>query len=231
LGLKGHEFLRLLKFGWPSGLNWSFEFYAFILFINVVVAALGTEYLAAMMVVFQVNAVSFMPAFGLASAGAILVGQSIGAGRKDEVSSLVRLTFLTAAAWMGFVGISYVAFPELLILPFAPDQDLGGVFLAAGATMLALSALWQFFDAAGITVSEALRAAGDTAFPMWTRAFLAWGVFLPGSWYTVKTLGGGEVAAVGWLIAYLALLSLVLYLRFRSGAWRRIELVEEAPPV
>ena len=32
--------------------------------------------------------------------------------------------------------------------------------------------------------------------------------------------------AVAWLVVYLALLALLLLLRFRTGAWRRLELVE-----
>ena len=47
LGLRWREFGRLLRFGTPSGLNFSFEFFAFIAFINVVVASLGTSSLAA----------------------------------------------------------------------------------------------------------------------------------------------------------------------------------------
>jgi MATE family multidrug resistance protein len=64
---------------------------------------------------------------------------------------------------------------------------------------------------------------------MWARIAVAWAVFVPGSWISVRVLGGGDVAAVAWLVAYLALLAAVLLLRFRSGAWRRIVLVE--PPV
>ena len=37
------------------------------------------------------------------------------------------------------------------------------------------------------------------------------------------------MGAVGWLVFYLALLAGVLYLRFRSGAWRRIQLTEPLP--
>ena len=37
------EFLRMLRFGVPSGFNWAFEFFAFITFINIVVAGLGTR--------------------------------------------------------------------------------------------------------------------------------------------------------------------------------------------
>jgi MATE family multidrug resistance protein len=70
-----------------------------------------------------------------------------------------------------------------------------------------------------------LRAAGDTAWPLAARLVLAWGLFVPGAWISVRWLGGTEVTAMGWLIAYLGLLAAILWVRFRSGAWRRIVLV------
>jgi MATE family multidrug resistance protein len=231
LGLKAGEFTRMLRFGLPSGLNWSFEFFAFIAFVNVVVGSLGTSALAALMAVIQINSVAFMPAFGLGSAGAILVGQSIGAGHKDQVPALVRLTFLTSAAWMLMVALVYVSMPARLLGPFVPGQAADNAFVAAGVAMLFLSAFWQVFDAAGITLGEALRAAGDTVFPMWARGILAWGVFLPGSWIQVRYFGGGVRSAVAWLMVYLGLLSLALFLRYQGGAWRRIELMEAKLPV
>ncbi len=74
------EFWRLVKFGFPAGVNWFLEIFAFIFFTNGVIGMLGTPTLAAMNVVFSLNSASFMPAFGLASGGAILVGQAIGLG-------------------------------------------------------------------------------------------------------------------------------------------------------
>ncbi|MBI3298290.1 MAG: MATE family efflux transporter [Elusimicrobia bacterium] len=225
-GLRWGEFKRMLGFGLPLGLNWSFEFYAFIAFVNIVVAGLGTSSLAAMMAVIQINSVAFMPAFGLASAGSILVGQRIGAGNKDAVPGIVKTTFTAAGGWMGLAALVYLAFPSLLLRPFvSPDTD--GSFLRVGVGMLMMSALWQAFDAGGMTLTEALRAAGDTAFPMWARAGLAWGFFLPGSWIGVRWLGGDETTAMAFLLAYLGLLAIALFIRFRSGAWRKIELVEE----
>ena len=228
--LRGRELWRVLRFGVPSGFNWFLEFAAFMFFVNVVVTGLGTTALAALMAVIQVNAVAFMPAFALASAGAILVGQAIGAGEKDDVPRLVRLTFLVAGAWQAAVGLAYLALPAVLFAPFArgPDPGAAAALLEVGARMLAISAGWQLFDAAANTVGEGLRAAGDTAFILWARAGTAWVLFAPGSWISVRTFGGGEVAAMLWLTAYLGVLALVLVLRFRGGAWRRIELVEPA---
>lgn len=217
------ELRRTLFYGLPSGLNWFFEFLAFIIFINVVVAALGTTALAAMMAVLQLSSVAFMPAFGLASAGAIVVGQAIGARVLEDVPTAVRRTFLLAAGWQGLVGLVYLAIPAIVFAPFVREQSTPEL-MVVGVRMLMLSSAWQLFDAAVATLAEALRAAGDTAFPLWARLVLAWVVFVPGAWLTVQHFGGGEVEAMLWLVAYLGLLAAVLFLRFRSGAWRRFDL-------
>jgi MATE family multidrug resistance protein len=224
--LRAAELRRLVRFGLPAGVNWFFEFAAFAFFLNVVVAGLGTTSIAAMMVVVQVNSAAFMPAFGLASAGAILVGQAIGAARKERVPRLVGLTFGVAAAWQSLVALAYLAAPDLVLSAFARDPASAPELLAVARGMLFLSAAWQLGDAGASVLSESLRAAGDTAFPMWARVTLAWLVFAPGSFLSVRVLGGGGSTAVGWLVAYLCALALVLLLRFRSGAWRRIALVE-----
>jgi multidrug resistance protein, MATE family len=220
------EMLRLLRFGIPSGFNWFFEFFAFNAFINFVVGGLGKTPLAAMNDVITINSASFMPAFGIASAGAILVGQAIGAGEKDDVPRILRMTFLTVATWQAVVGLAYVAAPALLLWGFVPPPPEDAEFLRIGVPMLMLSAAWQLFDSAATTVVETLRAAGDTTFTLLARIVLGWCVWVPGSYYTVHVLGWGDLGAVGWLIFYLALLAGVLYLRFRSGAWRRIRLTD-----
>jgi multidrug resistance protein, MATE family len=229
--LKLLEFWRMLKFGVPSGLNWFFEFFAFNFFINIVVAGLGTTALAAMMSVLQISSVSFMPAFALASAGAILTGQAIGANAKDEVPRIVKLAFISAAVWETIVGALYLAIPTLLLLPFAKDAS-ATEFLSIGKRLLMLSACWGLFDAAVNTIAESLRTAGDTTFTLWMRLGVAWLVFVPGSYLTVKYFGGGDVGAMLWLIGYLGILAVVLWWRFQTGAWRKVELVDHgAPPV
>lgn len=226
------ELKRMLRFGLPSGLNWFFEFFAFNVFINIVVGGLGTVALAGFMSVLQVNSVSFMPAFGLASAGAILVGQSIGAKDKDAVPGIVRLTFRSTAAWMGVVGASYLLIPSLLMTPFAQgNPEDAAALIEMGTRMLMMSAAWQLFDAAVMTIAESLRAAGDTAYTLKARLVLAWGVFFPGSYIGVKWLGGSAVQAMLWVVLYMGLLAAAMWLRFRSGKWRDLELVEPAVAV
>lgn len=228
--LRRGELLRVLRFGLPNGVNWFLEFSAFFLFVNLVVTSLGTTALAAFNVMIQINSISFMPAFGLASGGAVLVGEAIGRGAHDEVSRFVRLTAGVAAAWMLSVGSVYLLIPEQLVGLFAPGSPAQAIeLMGIGVTMLMLSAVWQLFDAFGLTLSEALRAAGDTTWCMWARVTLAWGVFLPCAWLGVRVYSGGVLALMASLAAYIGLLAAALVLRFRAGHWRRIDLVGVEP--
>jgi MATE family multidrug resistance protein len=222
--LHGHEFVRTLRFGLPSGLNWFFEYLAFNFFVNVVAAGLGTTALAALMAVMQLNSGAFMPAFAVASAGAVVVGQAIGAGARDEGPRAARLTFLVAGGWQAAVGVLFLLVPEWVFAPFTSGEPTGAL-LAIGARMLRISVAWQLFDAAATTLTEVLRAAGDTAFTLWMRLLLAWLLFVPGSWISIRHYGAGPEVAMLWLVVWIGALALALYLRFRGGAWRRFSLV------
>jgi MATE family multidrug resistance protein len=224
-GLSLRELGRVIRFGPPNGFNWLLEFSAFQLFVTVVFGKLGDESVAALNVVIAINSVSFMPAFGLASAGAILAGQAIGRGARHEVWPQVKLTLLVAMTWMGAVGLVYVLAPVPLMTLF--DQaGKSELLVTTGASMLVISAAWQLFDAVGITLSETLRSAGDTFWTASARFVLAWAVFLPSSYLVVEVLGFGPLAATGCLVGYLALLAGAFAYRFRSEAWKRIELIE-----
>ncbi len=229
--LYGAELLRMVRFGLPAGLNWFFEFMAFIFFVDVVVANLGTTTLAAFMTGIELNSVSFMPAFGIASAGAILVGQRIGAGDLDAVNGVVRRTFLVSGGWQTFVSLLYLTMPQTIFSVFVsqtgPDAEK---LLAMGAFVVMCSASWQLCDAAATTLAEALRAAGDTDFTLWARLGIGWLIFVPGSYYTVRVLKLGVGVAVVWLVVYLGLLAAVLYVRYRSGIWRKIALIDPSSP-
>lgn len=225
LGLSLRELLRVVRFGLPNGMNWLLEFAAFQIFVNFVFGGLGDDSVAALNVVIAINSLSFMPAFGLASAGAILAGQAIGRGDHDAVWPHVRLTLICTMSWMGLIGALYLIAPAKLMALF-DSEGKSTILVTTGATMLAISAAWQLFDAIGMTLSETLRSAGDTFWTALTRFVLAWAVFLPAAILVVMEWDGGALGAMACLVGYLALLAGAFAYRFRSGAWRRIELIE-----
>jgi MATE family multidrug resistance protein len=229
LELRRKELMRVLRFGLPNGMNWFLEFGAFLLFINVMVGHLGTTVLAALNVVMQINSISFMPAFGMASAGAILVANAIGARRLDVVWRIVRMTLLVNCTWMVSIGLLYWVAPSELIGLFRPRDLPAEGLIAAGTLMLMMSTLWQLFDAVAMTFSEALRSAGDTSFTMKARIVLAWFVFMPAAWFLIFVQGGHIKSLMVALIGYLALLAVTFVLRYSSGSWRDIDLLGAEP--
>jgi MATE family multidrug resistance protein len=225
LRLSRAELGRVVRFGVPNGVNWFLEFAAFQLFLNGVMPDLGKVALSSLMVVMAINSVAFMPAFGLASSGAVLAGQAIGAGDKDAVWPHVRLTLIVTATWMVAVALAYLAAPRTILGWFAPP-DHHDELIEMGRTMLIVASCWQIFDAIAMTLTETLRAAGDTTWSAAARLILAWVIFVPTAFVAVRVLGGGPGAAMACLVMYLAMLAFVLAYRFKSGAWRRIELIE-----
>jgi MATE family multidrug resistance protein len=227
-GLRVRELGRVLRFGLPNGVNWFLEFAAFELFLNGVMPELGSVALGGLMIVMAINNVSFMPAFGLASSGAVLAGEAIGSGKPELVWPAVRLTLASTLTWMGFIGLLYVLFPRVLLGWFAPPDHRAEI-VALGARMLLISAGWQLFDATAMTMTEVLRAAGDTAWCAVARIIIAWGIFTPMAFVAVRVFDGGPDAAVGCLVVYVGLLAAALAWRFHSGAWRNIRLNEAEP--
>ncbi|HEX5058315.1 MAG TPA: MATE family efflux transporter [Kofleriaceae bacterium] len=225
LNLSRREFGRVVRFGLPNGFNWFLEFAAFQVFVNFVLSNLGDQVVAALNAVLAVNTIGFMPAFGLASAGAILAGQAIGRGARDDVWPQVKTTLLCTMTWMGAIAVFYVTIPAHILKLF-DSKGQSHQLVTVGTTMLLISAAWQLFDAVSLTLAETLRAAGDTFWTAAARLILAWFVFTPAAIFVVIEWDGGPVGAMLCLVGYLALLTAALAYRFRSGAWRRIELIE-----
>jgi MATE family multidrug resistance protein len=103
---------------------------------------------------------------------------------------------------------------------FSSDPDV----IRLARPLLVVGAFFQVFDAVAIVADGALRGAGDTRWPFAVRFVLAWGLFLPAAWVIGFAWGLGLTGA--WLggMLYVAALAAVLVGRFRSGAWRQVEI-------
>jgi len=110
--------------------------------------------------------------------------------------------------------------PQTLLRLFTDDPAV----IALGAPLLAMGAIFQLFDAAGIIAEGALRGAGDTRWPFVAHTLLGWGFFVPVAYTLGVTYGHGLRGAWFGGVLYVVLLAAVLIWRFRSGAWRRIQI-------
>ena len=224
-----------LRLGVPMGLPPAADLLGFAIF-QMMQTWLGTADGAATQMVMMLTSLSYMPGFGIASAGTTLVGQSIGAGARDWALRVGNRTILLAACYMGGIGV-VIALTGPWLLPFftgAHDADALAA-VALGRRLLWLAAAFQFFDGLNMGSGMCLRGAGDVKVPaalvlpmsLLLFAPLAHALtFAPGQGWVHFLPQYGYGAIGGWVavLIYVMVLGSVLFLRWRSRAWQRIRL-------
>jgi MATE family multidrug resistance protein len=231
----GRALWRQVKLGFPMGLLIAADILGFALF-QLMQVRLGTVDGASTQIVMILTSFCYMPAVGIAMAGTTLVGQAIGARRKDWAFKVGNGIILICVLYMGAIGVLLAAVGPW-ILPFftnAADPQAGAVVKRA-CTLLWIAAGYQLFDGLNISSSANLRGAADVRLPAIMVLALSWLVFVPlahslsfaphQGWVDwLPQFGLGAVG--GWFAAliYILFLGVMLFLRWLSGAWRRIEL-------
>lgn len=208
-----------LQVGLPMGLGDFIEIASFSMFFALL-ARLGTEMLAANQIALQYMSISFTLGIAINMATATLVAQYLGAKRPDFAQKVVYRACLLAMVGMGLIGLCYLIAPGTLMRVFSQEEAV----IVAGVIVLQLVALYQVFNAIGIVIAGALNGAGDTTFTMLARSLLAWGLFIPLVWVLIFPLAAGIWGAWLGALIYLLTLSIVYFIRFRSGYWKTIEL-------
>ncbi|MCR5229983.1 MAG: MATE family efflux transporter [Solobacterium sp.] len=150
-----------------------------------IVAPLGTIAIAAHSFAVTAESICYMPGYGISAASTTLVGQAIGAGRKDLARSFAWLTTAAGVMIMTIAGIvMYFACPYVFAF-LTPDLAVQQL----GVHVLRFELLAEPLFAASIVATGALRGAGDTLVPGILNLISIWGVRLPMAWYLSKTMG------------------------------------------
>lgn len=178
-----------------------------------IVSPLGTVAIAANSFAVTSESLCYMPGYGIGSAATALIGQSIGAGRKDIVKKLAWLTTLFGMAVMSCSAVlMYIFAPEMIGL-LTPDPEIREL----GAAVLRIVAFAEPMYAASIVASGGLRGAGDTLVPSCMSFFSMWAVRLPLAAYLSASMGLKGV----WIAmsAELCFRGIVFLIRISGRKW------------
>lgn len=224
-------FLRLLRFGLPSGLQWALDGLAFTVFLFLV-GRMGDAELAATSITFTLNLLAVLPALGLGQAVQVLVGQRLGEDRPDLAERSTWSGFQIAWLYMAVVALAYVLVPDLFVRLFEnPDEGVKGEAVAALVPLLLrFVAVYSLFDSMGLVFSCALKGAGDTRFVTIAALALAWPLMVLPTWAAWR-YEWGLVPAWTFASTYIIVLALAFLLRFRAGQWKSMRVIEAAPAV
>ena len=225
-------FGRLMKYGVPSGVQFMLDILGFSLFI-VFVGRIDPVSFAATSMAFQINSLAFMPMIGFGIATSVLVGNAIGA---DKPQIAQKSTFSAAYITFGYmivVAIGYLLVPKLFMLPFEARASVEQMeaMRPIVKTLLMFVAFYCIFDTGNIIFSAALKGAGDTRFVMWVSILLNWLIMVIPSWLAVTFLKGNARLYAAWvaLTGYVCALAILFLLRFLTGKWETMRVIEKVP--
>lgn len=217
---------RVLRFGIPNGVMHAVDMTAWTAFVFLTGWMSEVEG-AATNVAFTINLVAFLPLVGVGQGVEILVGRRQGEGNPD-LSARTTITGLKlnlgiAAA----VSVLYAVLPGLFLWPFALRAEPGKwqELEPVVRTLLLFVALYTVGDAVNVTVSFALRGAGDTRFVAALAVGLAWPLMVIPTW-VAATHGWGVYGGWVFATAYIFALAVAFVLRFRGGRWRSMRVIE-----
>jgi putative MATE family efflux protein len=208
-----------VRLGWPILVDRFLQNAGSMVFAKVILLY-GTTVYAAHQVGLAVEAISFMPGYGIAVAAATMVGQNLGAGRPDEARISAFEANRLAVILMASMAMLFFFFPYVLLRVFTADPDVIGY----GILYMKIVAFAQVPLAISMVLTGTLRGAGDTGFIMFATIAGMWLVRIPVT-AVLATMFHAPIRYI-WsvmILDWLVRVGLLLW-RYRQQRWERLEL-------
>jgi len=180
---------------------------------TLIVAPLGPVSIAANAFAITAESFCYMPGYGLEEASTTLVGQSLGAGRRDLARRFAWTTIGMAMIMMSLLAVAMYAFAPQMIGVMSTDTEV----VALGARVLRIEAFAEAFYAASIVGFGVCAGAGQTMIPTILNLGTMWIVRIGLALILTPRYG-----LTGYWIAMCVELSLrgILFLIYvRTGHW------------
>lgn len=176
--------LRAAGIGWPVALERVVMTGAQIL-ITTIVAPLGNAAIAANAFAVTAESLCYAPGYGVSDAATTLVGQSLGAGRKDLARSFARISVTSGMIIMGTLGVvMWILAPQMMSL-FSSDSEI----VSLGAMALRTEAWAEPMFAAAIVSYGVFVGAGYTVVPACINFGSIWIVRISLAWILAPSMG------------------------------------------
>lgn len=151
---------KALDISWPMWLQNVVSRGAYIA-STVIVAPLGTIAIAANSFAITAESFCYMPGYGIQDAATSIIGQSLGAGRKQTAKRFSQISIWLAAIIMTLLAVlMFVCSTELMAM-LSNDPEV----IALGAKVLKIEAFAETMFAVSIVGYGACVGGGDTLVP------------------------------------------------------------------
>lgn len=152
---------------------------------TVIVAPLGTVSIAANAFAITAESFCYMPGYGIADAATSLVGQSLGAGRKELAKGFSRITISMGVCIMSVLAvIMYALAPQFISLMTNSPEVIG-----LGAHVLRIECFAEAMFAVSIIGYGICVGAGDTVMPSTINLSCMWIFRIIPAIFLTRTMG------------------------------------------
>lgn len=182
---QGKSLWRVARMGLPGAAEWV-SWQASQILVTGMVAPLGTAVIAARGVTGQTEAITYVPAMAVGTAGSILIGQLMGAKRRDDAVATGRWVITYGMIAMVTGGIFLFLFPRQITGIFTSDPEV----LNLTSTTLRIAALYKVGQCLNIVCGGIFRGAGNPQWPTMSVTISTWFFSVPLAYLLVK-LGYG----------------------------------------
>ncbi len=184
-----------------------------------IISEFGSEVLAGYTIAIRVMLFTLMPAWGMSSAAASLVGQNLGAKKPERAEESVWKTSTYCSIFMGFVSIFYLVFAPQIIEIFNETADV----VKYGSLCLRIIAGGYVFYGYGMIVLNAFNGAGDTKTPTYINFVCFWLLQLPFAYIMAITLNYGPVGVFWSITLGEVAMTIISIIWFKKGHWKKVE--------
>lgn len=178
-----------------------------------IVSQLGTVAIAANSLGVSAEGLCYMAGYGIQGAAIALIGQAVGAHRKDMAKRFAWLCTLMGMGIMTLTGAGLFAFAPALMSLFTTDAAV----IALGAQVLRIEAWAEPMFGASIVASGAMQGAGDSTSCFVLNIFSMWCIRLTLAFLLAPRLG--LVGVWGAMCFELCVRGLLFLIRLARGKW------------
>lgn len=207
---------ELLSIAWGAALQTLIETASWLGLVRIL-STFGSKALAGYTIAMRIAMFALLPPFGLASAAATLVGQNLGAKEPERAELSVKTAARYNVAFLGIVGLVFIALPQVFVGRFAEDPASATV----GAQALRIVSLGFVFFAYGMVAVQAFNGAGDSRTPMLLNLVTFWLFKIPCAYVLARVLNWGPSGVFWAVAAAYTVQSVSAGLLFRRGTWKR----------
>ncbi len=157
-----------------------------------------------------------LPAWGLSSAVATLVGQNLGADHIQRAEAAVFITMKYNVIFMAVITLITFISGNWLISLFTNDPEVQQI----AVTAIKIMSVGYVFYGVGMVMINAFNGAGDTWTPTWINLFGFWILQIPLAFFLASYIRMGPPGVFIAIPVAETCISIAAFFIFRIGKWK-----------